>query len=213
MNFVRSIIVPHTMARDTAQKTNSKNHFAAAGAALNPIAGRSIVDPGLNVGKNPLPPMTAKMPPAPKANPKPTAQYEIELTLRLVMTFATTVPTFFMRLNPTSSIAKPACMNITKHAATMTQTVSAATPAAEVAVVSSARTAIGTRAASNAIAAAMPNTCRRLMSAFRTSIAADKDATSVVFPPGRRAAAPLDGHSVGAPGRSQKRVDLTNWGA
>jgi len=100
------------------------------------------------------------------------------------MTFATTVPTFFMRLKPTSSIAKPACMNITKHAATMTQTVSAATPAAEVAVVSSARTAIGANAASKAIAAAMPNTRRRLMSAFRNSIAAGKDATSVVFPPG-----------------------------
>ena len=74
MNLVRSSIVPHTMARETAQKTNSKNHFAAAGTVLNEIAGRSIVEPGLNVGKKPLPPMTAKRPPAPKANPKPTAQ-------------------------------------------------------------------------------------------------------------------------------------------
>src|SRR5438046_9295373 len=100
MNFVRSIIVPHTMARDTAQKANSKNHFAAAGAALNPIDGRSIVDPGLHVGKNPLPPMTAKMPPAPKAHPKPTAQYETELPRRLVTTLATTVPTVLIRPTP-----------------------------------------------------------------------------------------------------------------
>ena len=54
----------------------------------------------------------------------------MELTLRLVTTLATTVPTFFMRLKPTSSIAKPACMNITRQAATITQTVSAAMPAA-----------------------------------------------------------------------------------
>src|SRR5207302_7336342 len=85
--------------------------------------------------------------------------------------------------------------------------------AAEVAVVSSARTAIGTTATSKAIAAEMPNTRRRLMSAFRNSIAAGKNATSVVFPPGRQSAAPLDVASVGAPGRPQKRADLTNWDA
>jgi len=74
MNFVRSSIVPHTIARETAQKTNSKNHLAEAGTVLNEIAGRSKVEPGLNVGKNPLPPMKANRPPAPKAKPKPTAQ-------------------------------------------------------------------------------------------------------------------------------------------
>jgi hypothetical protein len=74
MNFVRSIIVPHTIASETAQNTNSKNHFAAAGAVLPAIAGRSICEPGLKVGKNPLPPMKAKMPPAPNAKPNPTAQ-------------------------------------------------------------------------------------------------------------------------------------------
>ncbi len=74
MNLVRSIIVPQTMARDTAQKTNSKNHLADAGTVLNDMAGRSNVEPGLNVGKKPLPPMTAKMPPAPNAKPNPTAQ-------------------------------------------------------------------------------------------------------------------------------------------
>src|SRR5665213_1039087 len=130
MNLVRSSIVPQTMARDTAQKTNSKNHFADAGTVLNESAGRSSAEPGLKVGKKPLPPMKAKKPPAPKAKPKPTAQYASELTLRFVTTLATTVPTFFMRLNPTSSMAKPACMNITKQAATIAQTVSAATPAA-----------------------------------------------------------------------------------
>ena len=61
------------IASETAQKTNSKNHFAAAGAVLNAMAGRSRVEPGLNVGKKPLPPMNANRPPAPNANPKPTA--------------------------------------------------------------------------------------------------------------------------------------------
>ena len=74
MNLVRSIMVPHTIASETAQKTNSKNHLAEAGAVLNEIAGRSSVEPGLKVGKNPLPPMMANRPPAPNANPKPTAQ-------------------------------------------------------------------------------------------------------------------------------------------
>src|SRR5712691_11674137 len=161
MNLVRSSIVPHTMARETAQKTNSKNHFPAAGTVLAAIAGRSIVEPGLNVGKKPLPPIKANAPPAPKAKPNPTPQYSIELTLRVVMTLATTVPTFFIRLNPTSSIAKPACMNMTKHAATITHTVSAATPAAEVAVVSSAKAATGTKAASRAIPEARPSLVRR----------------------------------------------------
>src|SRR6202162_4220796 len=86
----------------------------------------------------------------------------MELTLRLVTTLATTVPTFFIRLKPTSSIAKPACMNMTKHAATMTQTVSAATPAAWVAVVSSAKAETGTRADTTAMPAARPNAFRRL---------------------------------------------------
>src|SRR6267378_4954425 len=163
MNFVRSSIVPHTIARETAQKTNSKNHFPAAGTVLAAIAGRSIVEPGLKVGKNPLPPMKANAPPAPKAKPNPTPQYAIELTLRLVMTLATTVPTFFIRLKPTSSMAKPACMNMTKQAATMTHTVSAATPAAWVAVGSSAaRTENGMRAESIAIPEASPSFFRRI---------------------------------------------------
>src|SRR5712692_9648860 len=50
-------------------------------------------------------------------------------TLKLVSTLATTVPTFFMREKPTSSMANPGCMNMTSTAATITQTVSAPTAA------------------------------------------------------------------------------------
>src|SRR5438445_5268329 len=106
----------------------------------------------------------------------------MELTLRLVTTFATTVPTFFMRLNPTSSIANPACMNMTRQAATITQTVSAATPAACVAVVSSARTAIGMSPASTATPAEIPSTRLRRMSAFQKSMGTGNDVTSVSSP-------------------------------
>src|SRR6266849_8503825 len=182
MNLVRSIIVPQTMARDTAQNTNSKNHLAAAGAVLAAMAGRFICEPGLKVGKKPLPPITAKMPPAPNAKPKPTAQYAIELTLRLVTTLATTVPTFFMRLKPTSSIAKPACMNITRQPVTMTQTVSAATPAAWVAVWSSAATAMGISPANRAKPAAIKNNGLRFDSAIlRSELGIDKNVTSMWF--------------------------------
>src|SRR5713226_3618529 len=189
MNLVRSIIVPQTMARDTAQNTNSKNHLAAAGAVLAAMAGRFICEPGLNVGKKPLPPITAKMPPAPNAKPKPTAQYAIELTLRLVTTLATTVPTFFMRLKPTSSIAKPACMNITRQPVTITQTVSAATPAACVAVRSSAMTAMGTNAAATVTAAASRRISLRFINACLNAIKGlGKVASSGGDPPARGSA-------------------------
>src|SRR5881397_4046039 len=192
MNLVRSSIVPHTIASETAQKTNSKNHLAAAGAWLPEIAGRSRVEPGLKVGKKPLPPMTAKIPPAPNAKPNPTAQKEMELTLRLVRTLATTVPTFFMRLKPTSSMAKPACMNMTKQAATTTQTVSAATPAWPAVGSSAARAATGVRAASSAV-----ETANRRR--FRSSDLGN-DVTS-------RALMPL---SVGRASLAQKRADAPN---
>jgi hypothetical protein len=86
------------------------------------------------------------------------------------MTLATTVPTFFIRLKPTSSMAKPACMNMTKQAATITHTVSAAIPAAEVAVVSSAKAATGTRAASKAIPEAKPTFLRSCVGLYKVPL-------------------------------------------
>src|SRR5438128_4203114 len=126
MNLVRSSMVPHTNASDTAQKTNSKHHLAAAGAVEKLSAGRSIVEPGWKDGANPVKPMMLKRKAlaAPNAMANPTSQYMIEAMLRLTMILATIVPTFFMRAKPTSSMAKPACMNSTRHAATITHTVS-----------------------------------------------------------------------------------------
>src|SRR5258708_15053796 len=106
----------------------------------------------------------------------------IDAMLMLTTTLATTVPTFFMRLKPTSSIAKPACMNITRQPVTITQTVSAATPAAWVAVGSSAATAMGMSAPRSAKPAAIMSTGLRFLSAIlRSELGIDKYFTSKLF--------------------------------
>ena len=76
MNLVRSSIVPQTIASDTAQKTNSKNHFAAPGTVDAAIAGVSMFEPGRKRGKKPVPPMNGKRCPeaAPKAKANPAIQ-------------------------------------------------------------------------------------------------------------------------------------------
>ena len=57
----------------------------------------------------------------PKAKAKPTAQYRIAAIEKFVRILATTVPAFLPREKPISRKAKPACMNITKQPATITQ--------------------------------------------------------------------------------------------
>src|SRR3954447_19152007 len=57
----------------------------------------------------------------PKANAKPTAQYMMPAIEKFARIFAITVPAFFPREKPISRNAKPACMNITKQPATITQ--------------------------------------------------------------------------------------------
>src|SRR5450759_2337146 len=163
MNLVRSSMVPQTIASDTAQKTNSKKNLAAAGAVEAASDGKFMVEPGWNDGAKPVTPMMLLTNPlaAPNAKAKPTSQYMTELMLRFTMTLATTVPTFFMRVKPTSSMAKPACMNRTSSAATTTHTVSAATPAAWVAVLSATCAVSGTVASAAAAAAASRRRIRR----------------------------------------------------
>src|SRR5215217_8064646 len=65
-------------------------------------------------------------PPSEKANAKPTAQNATSPMPIIARILATTLPTFFIREKPTSSIAKPACMKSTRKAATITQIVSTA---------------------------------------------------------------------------------------
>ena len=64
--------------------------------------------------------------PVPKVMAKPTAQNSRAAMARLTRIFATTLPTFFIREKPTSSIANPACMNSTSTAAMITHIVSIA---------------------------------------------------------------------------------------
>src|SRR2546428_3017804 len=79
-------------------------------------------------------------------------------------------------------MGKPACMNITSQPVTITQTVSAATPAACVAVLSSAATARGITPARNAKPAAIKNNGLRFDSAIlRSELGIDKNVTSVWF--------------------------------
>ena len=119
-NFVRSSIVPHTIARLTVQKTTSNRNFADSGTAEKESESNSEL-----CRKKPSVPNTSL--PLPNARPNPTAQNATVPIERLTRIFATTAPTFLPREKPTSSMAKPACMRNTMHAATMTQTVSIAT--------------------------------------------------------------------------------------
>jgi hypothetical protein len=57
----------------------------------------------------------------PKANAKPTAQYRIAAIEKFTRIFATIVPAFLPREKPISRKANPACMNITRTPATITQ--------------------------------------------------------------------------------------------
>src|SRR5919204_272257 len=66
-------------------------------------------------------------PPLPKPNANPTAQKTTAQMEKFITTLATTVPTFFCREKPISRKANPACMNMTRIAATTTHTVSSAT--------------------------------------------------------------------------------------
>ena len=68
--MIRSIVVPQTIASDTAQKTNWKKNFAGTAAWENSIAGNAD---GSVVPRN-VPSVPANQPAPPKASAKPTAQ-------------------------------------------------------------------------------------------------------------------------------------------
>ena len=64
--------------------------------------------------------------PSPKAIPNPTAQYTIEQIPKMSTFLPAMWPAFFIRVNPASRKANPACMNITSTAVITTQMVDAA---------------------------------------------------------------------------------------
>src|SRR3954469_14770489 len=130
---MRSSVVPQTIASDTAQNTNWKNHFDSIVALDRSITGKlgwnTVVPPEVTefaprfVKKAP-PSCPMKLPSGPpNANMKPTAHQAIAAIEKLVRIFATTVPAFLAREKPISRNAKPACMNMTRAPATITHIV------------------------------------------------------------------------------------------
>ena len=68
---MRSIVVPQTIASDTAQKTNWKKNLAGTAACENAIAGNTILVRRAEERALRCP---ANQPAPPKASAKPTAQ-------------------------------------------------------------------------------------------------------------------------------------------
>src|SRR5437867_12372885 len=110
MNLTRSRVVPQTIASDTAQKTNWKNHFDSIVASDSDITGKlgwKVVRPPAVaalaprwVKKNP-PSWPMKLPSGPpNANANPTAHQPIAAIEKLVRILATTVPAFLAREKP-----------------------------------------------------------------------------------------------------------------
>src|SRR5882762_4704701 len=173
-NLIRSSVVPHTIANETAQKTNWKNHFDSIVALERSITGKCgwyVVMPLATSRYGPMwvkkapPSCPMKLPAGPlKANMKPMAHQAIAAIEKFVRIFATTVPAFFAREKPISRNANPACMNMTSEPATITQVVFTPTlrssfPAIDFfRSVASARADAGTsRTATSATSATRPN--------------------------------------------------------
>src|ERR687897_2775648 len=130
-NLVRSSMVPHTIARETAQKATWKRNLAESGTCVHESpAYTSLTCPAGTARNQPSVPKNAL--PVPKASANPKAQNNRAAIARLTRIFATTLPTFFIRENPTSSIANPACINKTRQAVTITHTVSIASESSAV---------------------------------------------------------------------------------
>ena len=71
--MIRSSVVPHTMASETAQKTNWKNHFDSTVALDSPMIGNAFCGSPKSRRNSPCVPMTCPIGP-PNAMAKPTAQ-------------------------------------------------------------------------------------------------------------------------------------------
>src|SRR5215211_3966011 len=147
MNLIRSRVEPQTIARDTAQKTNWKKKNAAP----LPVSGPSTSDPfeivSPNWRKKPESPAIFAPPPNAMANPQ--AHQTIDEIEKFVRIFATIVPTFLPRVKPSSRNRKPACMNMTRTAATITQVVFRSVTTSLNFGVSCAMAALGTRSAAS----------------------------------------------------------------
>src|ERR687893_2507559 len=141
-------MVPHTIARETAQKATWNRNLAESGTCVHESpAYTSLTWPAGTARNQPCVPKMAL--PVPKVIAKPTAKNSNAAMARLTRILATTLPTFFIREKPTSSIANPACMNNTSTAATITQTVSSASESSAVEGPSCAKASPGNASTNN----------------------------------------------------------------
>ena len=129
---MRSSVVPQTIASETAQKTNWKNHFASTVASERPMIGNAVCGSPKSLQEEPG--VADDVAGSRRRRRSRTAQYTSPAIEKFVRIFATTVPAFLPREKPISRNAKPACMNITSTPATITHielmpTVSASLPA------------------------------------------------------------------------------------
>ena len=102
--MIRSSVVPQTIASETAQKTNWKKNFGAgSGAAENDSAGKLRCRPQEEAVE------CRALAAVPKASAKPHRPEASGAIEKLARIFATTLPAFFLREKPTSSIrSRPA---------------------------------------------------------------------------------------------------------
>ena len=113
--------MPQTIASETAQNTNWKNHSVSTVIVPSAtLTSGKFALASAPARKKPDVPMISL--PSPNAKAKPTAQKQIAAIEKLTRIFAITVPAFLPREKPISRKAKPACMNITRMPATSTQT-------------------------------------------------------------------------------------------
>src|SRR5918998_5541068 len=120
-NFMRSSVVPHTIASETAQNMNWNSMKAAVEPPTVP-ATRPVEMFSPKLKKRASSPISQPAPP--KAIPNPTAHQAIVAIEKFARIFTTPWPTFWPSEKPISSRAKPACMNMTRTVATITQVVS-----------------------------------------------------------------------------------------
>ena len=138
--------MPQTMASETAQKTNWKKKNAAP----LPVRGPSIRPPEMPSPKLSMKPESpASFAAPPKAIAKPQTHQTIDEIEKLTRILATIVPTFLPRVKPSSRNRKPACMNMTSTAATITHVVFSSSTTVSMVGASWARAADGMMSAAS----------------------------------------------------------------
>ncbi len=124
-SFARSAKPPQAMASDTAAKAswNRKKREMGMSAAKALLKESAAFSPE---GSKKNPPSPINSLPFPKVSPKPRAQNASVQSPKVSTVFPATWPAFFIRVEPASKRAKPACIKITSMAATMTHVASIA---------------------------------------------------------------------------------------